>query len=47
VTTLEQAPETFDLGTIRIVDTDTHVTEPPDLWTSRVPKEWRSPQAHG
>ena len=22
---------------LRVIDTDTHVTEPPDLWTSRVP----------
>ncbi|MBW2267469.1 MAG: amidohydrolase family protein [Deltaproteobacteria bacterium] len=25
----------------RAVDTDTHVTEPPDLWTSRVPRKWQ------
>lgn len=25
---------------LRIVDVDSHVTEPPDLWTSRVPKRW-------
>ncbi|HWE55298.1 MAG TPA: amidohydrolase family protein [Acidimicrobiales bacterium] len=30
--------DTLDLSTVKIVDTDTHVTEPPDLWTSRVPK---------
>src|SRR3984893_6274644 len=24
---------------IRVIDTDTHVTEPPDLWTSRVPRK--------
>ena len=23
-----------------IIDMDTHLTEPPDLWTSRVPKKW-------
>src|SRR6187551_3477374 len=23
-----------------IVDTDTHFTEPPDLWTSRLPSKW-------
>lgn len=27
-----------DMG---VIDTDTHVTESPDLWTSRVPKRWR------
>src|SRR4051795_10232690 len=25
---------------IKIVDVDTHLTEPHDLWTSRAPKEW-------
>ena len=25
----------------RIVDTDAHYTEPPDLWTSRVPESMR------
>jgi predicted TIM-barrel fold metal-dependent hydrolase len=25
---------------IRVIDTDTHVTEPPDLWTSRVAKKY-------
>jgi predicted TIM-barrel fold metal-dependent hydrolase len=28
------------LEDIRVVDTDTHVSEPADLWTSRVPKQW-------
>src|SRR3954451_19588165 len=27
-------------GGIRVIDTDTHVTEPPDLWTSRVASKW-------
>jgi predicted TIM-barrel fold metal-dependent hydrolase len=27
-------------GNIRVIDTDTHVTEPPDLWTSRVPRKF-------
>jgi predicted TIM-barrel fold metal-dependent hydrolase len=30
--------DTLDLARVKVVDTDTHVTEPPDLWTSRVPK---------
>jgi predicted TIM-barrel fold metal-dependent hydrolase len=34
------ADEVFDLSKVKIVDTDTHVTEPPDLWTSRVPKAY-------
>lgn len=25
---------------IRVIDTDTHVVEPPDLWTSRLPARW-------
>jgi predicted TIM-barrel fold metal-dependent hydrolase len=28
------------LRDIKIIDTDTHVVEPPDLWTSRVSKKW-------
>jgi len=24
----------------RVIDVDTHLTEPPDLWTSRVPQKW-------
>ena len=28
------------LDDVRIIDTDTHVIEPADLWTSRVPKKW-------
>lgn len=31
------AVATVDGVGIRVIDTDTHVTEPPDLWTSRVP----------
>ena len=30
--------QALDLATVQVVDTDTHVTEPPDLWTSRVPR---------
>ena len=25
---------------IKVIDVDTHLTEPHDLWTSRAPKEW-------
>ena len=28
------------LEDIRVIDTDTHVSEPADLWTSRVPARW-------
>jgi uncharacterized protein len=31
---------TTALTTIPIIDTDTHVVEPPDLWTSRVASKW-------
>lgn len=27
---------------IKVVDTDAHVSEPADLWTSRLPKRWRA-----
>ena len=30
----------IDLTTIQVIDSDTHVTEPPDLWTSRMPSKW-------
>ena len=29
-----------DVRDIPIIDTDTHVVEPPDLWTSRVSAKW-------
>src|SRR5665213_71595 len=29
-----------------IVDTDTHFTEPPDLWTSRLPAKWGDEVMH-
>jgi len=32
--------ETLHLSDIRVVDIDSHVTEPPDLWTSRVAKKF-------
>jgi predicted TIM-barrel fold metal-dependent hydrolase len=28
------------LSTIKVIDVDSHVAEPPDLWTSRVPKKY-------
>ncbi len=30
----------------RVIDTDTHITEPADLWTSRVPAKWRDRVPH-
>lgn len=32
-------PLSTALADIPVIDTDTHVTEPPDLWTSRVPRK--------
>jgi predicted TIM-barrel fold metal-dependent hydrolase len=29
------------LASLRIIDTDAHITEPPDLWTSRAPASYR------
>jgi uncharacterized protein len=29
-----------------VIDADTHVTEPPDLWTSRLPSKWRDAGPH-
>ena len=31
---------TMDLATLRVIDTDSHLQEPPDLWTCRVPASW-------
>ncbi|HEX7824762.1 MAG TPA: amidohydrolase family protein [Mycobacterium sp.] len=30
----------------RVIDTDTHVIEPPDLWTSRMPSKWGDMRPH-
>ncbi len=30
----------------RVIDTDTHVTEPPDLWTTRLPAKWGDAVPH-
>ena len=34
------------LEAIRVIDTDTHVTEPPDLWTSRMPRKFADIAPH-
>jgi len=31
---------------LRVIDTDTHVSEPPDLWTSRVSSKWGTSVPH-
>jgi predicted TIM-barrel fold metal-dependent hydrolase len=30
----------FDFAEIPIIDCDSHISEPPDLWTSRLPAKW-------
>jgi predicted TIM-barrel fold metal-dependent hydrolase len=38
---VESAGAMYDLlDRTKVVDVDAHVTEPPDLWTSRLPKKW-------
>ena len=31
---------------IRVIDTDTHIVEPPDLWTSRLASKWGDRRPH-
>jgi predicted TIM-barrel fold metal-dependent hydrolase len=31
---------------LSVIDTDTHLTEPPDLWTSRLPRKWADQAPH-
>jgi predicted TIM-barrel fold metal-dependent hydrolase len=31
-----------DVKRLQVIDTDSHVTEEPDLWTSRLPAKWRA-----
>jgi len=36
-----------DVGAdVLVIDTDTHITEPFDLWTSRLPKKWAADAPH-
>jgi hypothetical protein len=30
----------------KVIDVDTHVTEPADTWTSRVPENWKDRVPH-
>ena len=39
IPTSKEAPDLLD--GVRIIDCDSHFTEPPDLWTSRAPSVWR------
>src|SRR5690606_28106485 len=40
-TMVEPTPNTQSVADrFPVVDVDTHVTEPPDLWTSRVSSKW-------
>ncbi len=41
MTMTEQAPELDVLAGIKIIDADTHLSEPADLWTSRAPARYR------
>ena len=34
-------------GTLGVIDVDTHVSEPMDLWTSRLPPKWHDDAPHG
>lgn len=35
------AVEPVDLGDVKVVDADSHLTEPADLWTEALPRKWR------
>jgi hypothetical protein len=37
---------TFDVSDVRVINADAHVAEPPDLWTSRVAKNWGDEVPH-
>jgi predicted TIM-barrel fold metal-dependent hydrolase len=37
----EGDPTMADTMAVRVVDADSHLTEPPDLWTSNLPAKWR------
>ena len=34
------------IGDIKVIDVDTHLTEPHDLWTSRAPRGWEERLPH-
>lgn len=40
------ATATIDVVDLKVIDTDTHISEPPDLWTSRVPAKWKDVVPH-
>ncbi len=46
--TTAQAPASLRdlLGDTKVIDTDTHFTEPPDLWTSRAPAAFKDKVPH-
>ena len=41
MTTAVSAPLKEVIGDAKVIDTDTHFTEPPDLWTSRAPAAYK------
>ena len=38
--------QTLDVDKLRVIDTDTDISEPPDLWTSRVLSKWKEIVPH-
>jgi predicted TIM-barrel fold metal-dependent hydrolase len=36
----------MSMQAMRVIDADSHVTEPADLWTSRLPRKWRDSAPH-
>jgi uncharacterized protein len=40
-TTVLEAPGNRAKSSIKVIDADTHYTEPHDMWTSRAPAKWR------
>ncbi len=40
------ATATLDVDDLKVIDTDTHISEPEDLWTSRVPAKFKDVVPH-
>ncbi|MGE0000119.1 MAG: amidohydrolase family protein [Ilumatobacteraceae bacterium] len=38
--------DTLSVEDLRVIDTDTHISEPPDLWTSRLPAKFKGDAPH-
>ena len=39
---VSKSPERAAIADIKVLDVDTHLTEPPDLWTSRAPSKYKN-----